>query len=349
MAQRIAHQTSNLGVVGSNPTEAVFDFSQPKFSFIIIPNMDFPYFTFKTQKCKQSCSDLLCQNFHSDYDHRRPEMDYASIICLDAIKHGHCAHTKCGKCSNYTEYLYHKNNYKVRKCIAATIGAECTLKGLCPFVHGQNEREGFLKFLAGVEEIEEANKRRALLEANAEAAKRIEVAPVYVPDPVYPADDKQWYVYNHEVHLFEDRYNEFKECKGRNFDISYACNLLCTYVSAFLNTEGGKIYYGISDSGIVSGVKLQRKFRDIFTQSFDNSLNKFRPPVGPDLYSVNFEPVYLNDGRVMYDTYVIEIVVRKGDFKKIYYTHKEEAFIKRDSSVSQLKGPSLVEFSKGRE
>ena len=31
------------------------------------------------------------------------------------------------------------------------------------------------------------------------------------------------------------------------------------YISAFLNTNGGTLYFGISDNGIINGIKLSRK------------------------------------------------------------------------------------------
>lgn len=320
--------------------------------------MEICYEKFKSEKCNSNCSDILCEKYHSNYDCRRPNMNYSSIICIDAVKNGYCSHQNCRSCINYTEYLYHKNNYKTRKCIAVTIGAECLLQSLCPYSHTPNDRNDFLEKLKNAEKSKAAAKtqpkvnyvKKTEVVENKSQNEEVKIeqkkseASVNVPPQV-----KQTYFHGYEVQLFEDRYNEFKECKSRNFDISYACNLVSTYVSAFLNTEGGIIYYGISDSGYVSGVKLPRKNRDLFTQNFDNILNKFRPPVGPELYSVSFEPVYSSNGTQMQDTYVIEILVKKGDIRKIYYTHKEEAFIKRDSSVSQLKGPSLVEFSKNRE
>lgn len=157
------------------------------------------------------------------------------------------------------------------------------------------------------------------------------------------------YMYGEEINKFEDRNNEFKECKGKNFDISTACLMISSYVSAFLNTEGGTIYYGVADNGLITGIKMNRKGRDLFTQSFDNILNKFRPAIGPSLYRMNYAPVYNKQRKVIPDLYVIEIEVTQGDLDKIYFTHKEEAFVKRDSSVSQLKGPSLLEFSRLRQ
>jgi hypothetical protein len=180
-------------------------------------------------------------------------------------------------------------------------------------------------------------------------AKEAKFEPVE-PSRIVPlAEVRKRYVYMQEVNLYEDRFNEFKECRGRSFDVTYACGLLANYVSAFLNTQGGTIYYGISDSGYISGVKLMRRTRDLFTQSFDGILNRFNPPVGPELYSVSFSPVYSKEGAMMQELYIIEIEVKIGDKKRIYYTHKQEAYIKRDSSVNLLKGPALVEFAKNRD
>ena len=124
--------------------------------------------------------------------------------------------------------------------------------------------------------------------------------------------------------------------------------MISTYVCAFLNTDGGTLYYGISDSGIITGIKLMRRVRDLFTVNFDVLLNRFRPSVGPDLCKIKYFNVYNKDRQAIPNTYVIEIIVNKGSQDMIYYTHKEEAYIKRDSSISLLKGPCLVEFSKKR-
>jgi hypothetical protein len=154
----------------------------------------------------------------------------------------------------------------------------------------------------------------------------------------------QQYVIGAEINAYEDRWNEFKECLG-SFNISVACQMIANYVSAFLNTEGGILYYGISDSGKVSGVKLARKSRDLFMRSFDGILNKFRPPVGPELYNIYFQPVKNREQSQMLDLYVIEVQVKQGDATKIYFTHRDQAFVKRDSSLSELRGPALVEFT----
>jgi Putative DNA-binding domain len=153
------------------------------------------------------------------------------------------------------------------------------------------------------------------------------------------------YTLGKEINKFEDRKNEFKECKGRGFDLTFACDLLSKYVSAFLNTEGGTLYYGISDNGVVSGVTMNRRVRDLFTTAFDGCVNKFRPPVEPSYYRLNYFPVYSSSGNPLNNIYVIELEIQKGDENKIYFNHKEEAYVKRDSSVSLLKGPSLSEFT----
>ena len=42
------------------------------------------------------------------------------------------------------------------------------------------------------------------------------------------------------------------------------------YITAFLNTNGGTVYFGITDSGIINGIKLSRKNIDDLKLKVDN-------------------------------------------------------------------------------
>jgi hypothetical protein len=328
----------------------------------------------KTAKCIPGCQEASCSRYHSLFDYRRSTITYSPVICLEAVKSGFCTHSSCLHCINYIEYLYHPQVYKTRECISSKLGLICFQGAICPHSHKDHPEEkgpSFPKKPEKPEKIQEKIKEPAKQANEVQLPEqsenktpllqeeRKESPAVFIPpNPVQPEDHPKSilqnearlkFIINQEVQFFEDRYNEFKECRGRSFDVTYACNLLSSYVSAFLNTEGGTIFYGISDSGFVSGVRMMRRTRDLFTQSFDGILNKFRPAIGPDLYSVLFNQVHGKDGLVMNELYVIEVRVKQGDKKKIYYTHKEEAYIKRDSSVNILKGPALVEFARGKE
>ena len=41
------------------------------------------------------------------------------------------------------------------------------------------------------------------------------------------------------------------------------------YINAFLNTEGGTIYFGVRDDGVVLGAPLNRKARDSLRLNVD--------------------------------------------------------------------------------
>ena len=83
------------------------------------------------------------------------------------------------------------------------------------------------------------------------------------------------------------------------------------YVNAFLNTDGGRLYFGIEHNGSIDGLLLNRKSRDIIRlridgvipgESISNSIGcfpssatGFSPQVDPHLYSIDFIPVFAQD------------------------------------------------------
>lgn len=305
---------------------------------------------FKTIRCPESCKKQLCPYYHSAKDRRRKIITYLPYLCLEAVQNDFCLHEDCSFCSNYTEFLYHPSNFQANKCINKLIAAECSYGIYCPYKHSEiihkDERSALKneEYLGGDD-----------LSENKDIGYIIKhVKNMKVEDGEDVRNEKEEvdefkYIQGKELKIFEDRHNEFKDTKAKNFDISMACQNIATYVSAFLNTEGGKIYYGISDSGVVSGIKLVRRTRDLFTQSLDGILNRFDPPLRPDLYKITYQPVYAANHEPLNNTYIIEIEVKQGYSSDIYFTHKKEAYIRRDSSVNLLKGPALIEFSRRRQ
>jgi hypothetical protein len=63
------------------------------------------------------------------------------------------------------------------------------------------------------------------------------------------------------------------------------------YVNAFLNSDGGVLFHGISDSGRVIGLPFDRKMKDMVRVRMDAAINAFRPQVDPDLWRLRFLPV----------------------------------------------------------
>ncbi len=97
------------------------------------------------------------------------------------------------------------------------------------------------------------------------------------------------------------------------------------YISAFANAEGGKIYIGINDKGVVVGISEYEKL-------LVNLPNKIK-----DLVGVLCEVNHLTEG----DKHYIQIVVNQYSVP-ITYTGKY--YIRRGSTTQLLKGTTLIDF-----
>lgn len=125
----------------------------------------------------------------------------------------------------------------------------------------------------------------------------------------------------------EDRENEFKSLTNARDPVKTITEYYVDkYVNAFLNTEGGVIYFGIDDDGRVQGIQLDRSQRDQLRTEISRLINKFQPSVEPELYRIEFVPVEGGNS-----TYVVELNVRKG-LANLYMTGGQNFFIRRDGS-----------------
>ncbi|CAG9314208.1 unnamed protein product [Blepharisma stoltei] len=290
--------------------------------------------TYKTKQCRNFSSSigctlgLLCNFYHTEEDRRRlPDQTYEPILCIEAVISDVCAHESCQYCRNQVEYLFHPSNYKTKECIYRRASRECIHK-MCPYTHPEDKS----------------------------ISQQVEEIKAFEPSIIVPAvelaspEERKFYIYKEEIKKYEDRKTEFKSCSYKSFNVAYAVDLVVPYVSAFLNTEGGTLYYGIRDDGMVTGVILTRKVRDNFIVTLDSNLNRFSPHLTGDEYEIKFVDVMKKeDLKKINDMYVIEIKVEKSKNNEVYFTHKSEAYIKRDASITQLKGLSLVKFYEKRK
>ena len=148
----------------------------------------------------------------------------------------------------------------------------------------------------------------------------------------------------------ETLHTEFKACRPQNFDQTWATDMISRYICAFLNTDGGILYYGIRDDHVVRGLQLDAHMRDLLRLGIDNCCNRFQPEVDSDLISVDFQPVYLPNGRTAKDLFVVLVRIKKGLPGVVYFTPFPEpkAWVKRQASVRELKAQSLVAFIAGK-
>ncbi len=128
---------------------------------------------------------------------------------------------------------------------------------------------------------------------------------------------------------------EFKEVKGSN-PLGAIKNKVDEYVVAFLNSEGGSIYWGIRDGDrVVVGVNLTYEQQDKLKQVIVEQLTNIKPAVAPSLYRINLHPVQ-RDHNPIPDCYVVEVAVPKVSSKFLYFTGGMESFIKTDAGKKKL-------------
>lgn len=124
----------------------------------------------------------------------------------------------------------------------------------------------------------------------------------------------------------ESRTVEYKEGQG-NYRIAVLPLHIQKYGSAFLNSGGGSLCIGVHDDGTVVGVKLYSSDRERVSRVVRDEFRHFTPPVGADLFEIEFVPCNKRD------YFVIQIHVRAGLESEIYADRQNSMYIRRDGSV----------------
>lgn len=143
--------------------------------------------------------------------------------------------------------------------------------------------------------------------------------------------------------LEENCYYEFKEVKGKNPKDAIK-NTADEYAVAFLNSEGGSIYWGVRNTDrIVTGVSLEYEERDEVRRVVNEKLDQIQPAIAPTLFKIPFHPVLdTNSSEPINNLYVVELAVPKANTKDLYFTGGNEAFVKTDGGKKKLTGPQLT-------
>ncbi len=129
------------------------------------------------------------------------------------------------------------------------------------------------------------------------------------------------------IQFEEDREHEFKSLQKAKDPVKTILEFYIEkYINAFLNTNGGALYFGIDDGGQVLGVKLNRSKRDNLRIGISKLINNFQPSVEPALYRINFLSLEKET-----DLFVVEIHVTKGT-ANLYMTGGQNFYVRRDGS-----------------
>nr|XP_033810396.1 schlafen-like protein 1 [Geotrypetes seraphini] len=144
----------------------------------------------------------------------------------------------------------------------------------------------------------------------------------------------------------ETRNVEFKRGGGEYLSLTFKHHIR-KYTCAFLNSEGGSIFIGVDDSGIIVGTQCTPKEEDRVRLLVDSVIKGFKPPVFPEAYSLTFLPVIKAGFDSMF-LKVIQLTVhpRKQAREPVLYdTDRGEVYIRRDGSIQgPLSGSAIQEW-----
>lgn len=149
----------------------------------------------------------------------------------------------------------------------------------------------------------------------------------------------QIFVLNKVLPIEETRHYEFKEVTSKN-PVSTIKDIAEQYAVAFLNSEGGRIFWGVRDNRTVSGIVLNPSERDEIRRVVGEKLTSIKPPVAPTAYKIEFHPVR-DENSIVENLYVVEMAIPRPNSTDLYFTGKDEAWVRIDGGKKRLRGPEI--------
>ena len=151
------------------------------------------------------------------------------------------------------------------------------------------------------------------------------------------------FVQDQPVPFEETRFYEFKEIKGRN-PAGSITNASDEYAVAFLNREGGRIFWGVRDKDrITVGVALDERQRDDIRIKVSQKLAAVQPSIVGH-WELEFHNVYDFQEGIVADLWVVELVVPPPQRRDVFYTGSGELFVKTEGGRQKLQGPAATAF-----
>eukprot|EP00824_Muranothrix_gubernata_P012815 TRINITY_DN269_c1_g1_i1.p1 TRINITY_DN269_c1_g1~~TRINITY_DN269_c1_g1_i1.p1 ORF type:complete len:621 (-),score=124.83 TRINITY_DN269_c1_g1_i1:28-1890(-) len=159
--------------------------------------------------------------------------------------------------------------------------------------------------------------------------------------PLLEGKTKRFYQRGEIIPIYEDRVHEFKSlAKAHNPVKTILETHAPKYMTAFLNSDGGVLHCGVEDNGYITGIIMTRKSRDELFRGLANLVSQFKPFLDVDLYKVEYVPV-LAEGSDLQDLCVVEITVRRGPGREVYFFgSKELVWLRREGAVMHISKPS---------
>lgn len=154
-------------------------------------------------------------------------------------------------------------------------------------------------------------------------------------------EEKAWrFTLGEAIPLEETVHYEFKEILEADVKTAIKRQIE-TYVVAFLNRDGGSIFWGIRDNDrTVVGIELNYHQRDEIRRLITDKLLRIQPSVPLSHVHILFHEVHQDD-RVLPNRYVIEVKVEKPQTRLLYFTSLGEVFIKTEAGKKKLNGAEI--------
>jgi predicted HTH transcriptional regulator len=140
--------------------------------------------------------------------------------------------------------------------------------------------------------------------------------------------------------LEETRYCEFKEVTSDD-PIPAIKRTIEEYVVAFLNSDGGRILWGIRDADrVVTGVRANYRQRDVIRRLITDKVMRIQPSISPSALRIHFHPIFKESSTVK-ELHVIEVEVPKSLTNFLYFTNDNKVYVKTEAGKKRLSGPEI--------
>lgn len=156
-------------------------------------------------------------------------------------------------------------------------------------------------------------------------------------------EDYTAFEFNSHLPFLENTELEFKKYSFP-FKFNHYSKLKKT-ICAFLNSNGGRIYFGIRDEDqCVLGMRISEANKEIFFLSIKNTMDMIIPTPNIDDYSIHFIPVYtMKNGQKfdLFDVYIVKLLVKRGKLNDLYFTNDRISYTRRNGKNSLLQPVEL--------
>ena len=157
------------------------------------------------------------------------------------------------------------------------------------------------------------------------------------------------FVKGQQVSFDESRFYEFKDLSESGNPVDSIIKSADIYAVAFLNCEGGRIFWGIDDEGWIHGVKLEKKQRDRVRTTVSTKLSRIVENRGQSETRVELHEILDSSEKPIENLCIVEVVVQTSK-NGVFETQNNKVWVREDGHNHELKTTEdKVSFWKRRE